>query len=123
MAIELSVEPLDLSGDIIGVRGESVYDIALRNGYTGTEAEFIESLKGDPGHTPQKGVDYADGQDGVSPTVSVTDISRGHRVTITDGTGDHTFDVFDGVVDVSGSGVAITVDSSGIMHFNETEGN
>ena len=75
----------------------------------------VKGVRGDPGYTPQKGIDYFDGADGVSPTVSVSEISRGHRVTITDGTGDHTFDVFDG-------GVAITVDSSGIMHFDE-EGN
>ena len=38
----------------------------------------------------------AEGEDGVSPTVSVVEISGGHRVTITDASGDHTFDVMDG---------------------------
>lgn len=37
-----------------------------------------------------------DGQDGVSPTVSVTDIAGGHRITITDASGQKTFDVMDG---------------------------
>ena len=37
-----------------------------------------------------------DGEDGVSPTVSVTDITGGHRVTITDASGQKTFDVMDG---------------------------
>lgn len=37
-----------------------------------------------------------DGEDGVSPTVSVTDITGGHRVTITDASGSKTFDVMDG---------------------------
>lgn len=36
------------------------------------------------------------GDDGVSPTVTVQDITGGHRVTITDADGDHTFDVMDG---------------------------
>lgn len=36
------------------------------------------------------------GDDGISPTVTVTDITGGHRVTITDADGDHTFDVMDG---------------------------
>ncbi len=40
------------------------------------------------------------GADGVSPTVTVTDISGGHRVTITDAGGAHSFDVLNG----SGSG-------------------
>lgn len=36
------------------------------------------------------------GEDGYSPTVTVTDITGGHRVTITDEDGDHAFDVMDG---------------------------
>lgn len=37
-----------------------------------------------------------DGEDGYSPTVTVTEIEGGHRVTITDAEGDHVFDVLDG---------------------------
>ena len=37
-----------------------------------------------------------DGSDGVSPTVTVTDITGGHRVTITDAEGNHSFDVMNG---------------------------
>ena len=37
-----------------------------------------------------------DGEDGYSPTVSVTTITGGHRVTITDASGAHSFDVMDG---------------------------
>ena len=37
------------------------------------------------------------GDPGVSPTVTVTDITGGHRVTITDAEGDHTFDVMNGI--------------------------
>lgn len=36
------------------------------------------------------------GADGVSPTVEVSQITGGHRVTITDAAGTHTFDVMDG---------------------------
>ena len=55
----------------------SAYGIAVKNGFEGTEAEWLASLKGEPGYTPQKGVDYVDGYtpqkgidyvDGVSPT-------------------------------------------------------
>ena len=38
-----------------------------------------------------------DGVNGVSPEVTVDSITGGHRVTITDAEGDHTFDVMDGV--------------------------
>ena len=37
-----------------------------------------------------------DGEDGYSPTVTISDITGGHRVTITDLNGNHTFDVMDG---------------------------
>lgn len=37
-----------------------------------------------------------DGADGYSPTVSVTDITGGHRVSITDVDGSHVFEVMDG---------------------------
>lgn len=38
--------------------GKSAYEIAAENGFEGTEEEWLASLKGDPGYTPQKGVDY-----------------------------------------------------------------
>ena len=37
-----------------------------------------------------------DGEDGVSPTITVEEITGGHRVTITDATGTQSFDVMDG---------------------------
>lgn len=44
-----------------------------------------------------------DGEDGYSPTVTITPITGGNRVTITDADGDHTFDVMNG----SGGGDAV----------------
>lgn len=52
-----------------------------------------------------KGETGASGKDGVSPTVTVTDITGGHRVAITDANGTKTFDVMDGKDGESGSGV------------------
>lgn len=81
------------------------------------EAKESGEFKGDPGedgYTPVKGVDYFDGQDGqdgqdgadgISPSVTVTDITGGHRVMITDAEGPHSFDVMDGQ-----GGGTITVD-------------
>lgn len=48
------------------------------------------------------------GKDGVSPTVTVTDITGGHRVVIKDAAGTKIFDVMDGK---DGGGASITVDS------------
>ena len=55
-----------------------------------------DGAAGQDGYTPQKNVDYFDGQDGVSPTVTVSDITGGHRITITDANGKKTTDVLDG---------------------------
>lgn len=73
----------------------------------------IKGPKGDngndgaPGATGPQG---PQGQAGVSPSISVTDITGGHRVTITDATGDHVFDVMDGegsVLSVNGKTGAV----------------
>ena len=54
-----------------GDPGESAYKIAVRNGYVGTERQWLASLKGTNGvtipgangTTPRKGVDYFDGRE------------------------------------------------------------
>lgn len=62
------------------------YTITFTDGTT-TNFTVTNGQKGDTGAT---------GSDGVSPTVVVTPISGGHRITITDATGTQTFDVMDG---------------------------
>ena len=43
------------SGGGSGRDGESAYDIAVRNGFEGTEVEWLESLRGQDGDTPYIG--------------------------------------------------------------------
>ena len=48
-------------------KGKSAYEIAVDNGFEGSESEWLDSLKGEPGengYTPVKGVDYFDGANG-----------------------------------------------------------
>lgn len=52
--------------------------------------------KGDPGLKGENGIN------GFSPTINVSSISGGHRVTITDSTGPHSFDVLNGINGVDG---------------------
>lgn len=40
--------------------GESAYQLAVRNGYTGTESEWLESLKGKNGQNGENGISYQD---------------------------------------------------------------
>ena len=51
---------------------------------------------GATGPEGRQGQQGQQGEPGVSPVVSVSDITGGHRVTITDAEGTHTFDVLDG---------------------------
>lgn len=64
----------------------------------GSKSTFIvkNGSKGSQGYTPVKGKDYFDGDDGVSPTVTITTITGGHRVSITDASGTKSFDVMNG---------------------------
>ena len=41
--------------DIPALNGESAYNIAVKNGFVGTEQEWLDSLTGD---SPVKGIDY-----------------------------------------------------------------
>lgn len=130
--------------DLHGEHSETVYDGS--KGESGPKGE-----PGEPGYTPVKGVDYFDGQDGapgkdgqdgqpgrdgqdgapgqdgVSPTITVTDITGGHRVTITDATGPHSFDVMDGedgqgaVQDVQVNGVSVL--SDGVANVPSADAN
>lgn len=63
------VETALLKGD----PGKSAFQVAVENGFEGTEYEWLESLHGKngkdgkDGYTPVKGVDYFDGKDGYTP--------------------------------------------------------
>jgi len=74
-----------------GERGEK--------GETGPQG--IQGPKGDTGADGEQG---PAGEDGFSPTVAVTEITGGHRVTITDVNGPKSFDVADGKDGTGGSG-------------------
>lgn len=50
-----------------GVDGKSAYDIAVDNGFVGTEVEWLESLKGADGPNGANGKDGANGADGYTP--------------------------------------------------------
>jgi len=47
-----------------GIQGNSAYQVALANGFVGTESQWLASLQGSDGDTPVKGIDYFDGDDG-----------------------------------------------------------
>lgn len=52
-----------------GAPGASAYQVAMGNGYAGTEAEWLASLKGEPGQNGEPGQDGVDGQDGTDASL------------------------------------------------------
>ena len=109
----------------IGEDGKSAYQIALDNGFEGTEDEWLESLKGETGAVGPQGPQGEKGDssvyvgteepsddnvsiwinpegvpsessDGFSPTIEVTQIENGHTITVTDVNGEKTFNVLNG---------------------------
>lgn len=76
-----------------GAPGKSAYEIAVEAGFTGTSAEWLDSLVGQQG---PEGPSGASGASGFSPSVSTTPIASGTQVTITDLTGSHSFNVMNG---------------------------
>ena len=99
--------------EITDAEGTKVFNVL--NGINGADG-----TNGVDGYTPVKGVDYfdgsdgtngSDGADGVSPTLSVAEITGGHRVSITDVNGTQTFDVMDGADGKDGQNGA---DGSGV---------
>lgn len=82
----------------------------------------IRGAKGEPG---------ADGEDGFSPVVAVSEITGGHRVVITDAQGDHTFDVLNGedgfspvvvITTITGGHRVTVTDASGSTSFDVMDG-
>ncbi|MDN6182533.1 MAG: hypothetical protein L0I92_07245, partial [Staphylococcus equorum] len=48
--------------DALTVEPMTAYDIAVRNGFTGTELEWVRSIKGEPGRDGEEGKDGIDGK-------------------------------------------------------------
>lgn len=55
------------------LQGMSAYEVAVKNGYTGTEAEWLASLKGETGETPNIQVgNVSTGQPGTNASATMT---------------------------------------------------
>ena len=68
------------------------------------------------------------GKDGVSPTISITDIEGGHRLTIVDVTGSKTIDIMNGIDGKSGvdgtngtNGLTPSINASGNWQIGSTD--
>lgn len=57
-----------------GEDGASAYAVALANGFDGSQSEWLESLRGAPGADGKDGTDGADGADGAPGTTNFEDL-------------------------------------------------
>ena len=75
-----------------GQDGKSAYEVAVDEGFVGTESEWLASLKGDDGAT---GANGQNGTDGVSPVANVTKTGDVYKIHIEDaiGTTEQTIDM------------------------------
>lgn len=90
---------------IEGAEGKSAYEVAVENGYEGTEEEWLESLKGEKGD---------DGKDG-APVAALTISRNGETVAVYDGTEE-------AVADISVPTTAADVDAIPVSEKGEAEG-
>ena len=103
----ISIGGSDTGKDGVGIASMEMVNYELIVTLTdGTEHNLgnIRGEKGEQGVQGEKGADGTNGNDGFSPTVEVTNITDGHKVTITDKNGAKSFDVKDGKDGTSGSG-------------------
>lgn len=70
-----TVAELEVEVSEIGEKGYSAYEVAVQNGFIGTETEWLASLKGadgidgHDGRDGQDGENGTNGQDGITPTI------------------------------------------------------
>ena len=93
----------DISGTTIATVQDGVQGAQGERGETGAAgpqgpagATGPQGETGPAGPQGPAGQDGAPGADGVSPTVTVSEITGGHEVTITDAEGERSFDVMNG---------------------------
>ena len=69
---------------IDGIDGKSAYEIAIENGFIGTEAEWIASLKGADGKDGKDGINGVDGTNGIDGENGYTPIKGTDYLTPAD---------------------------------------
>lgn len=88
----------------------------------------MDVMDGEKGERGETGATGAAGADGFSPSISITDITGGHKVTVTDASGDHEFNVMDGTPGEDGDDgfspvitVATSTENTYILHIKTAD--
>lgn len=128
-AVNAALEQAKASGEFDGADGKDGKDgVSVTHRWDGTKLIVTSAsgttsadLKGNPGN------DGGPGKDGVSPTISISVITGGHRLTIKDANGTKTVDLLDGSDGSPGATGEKGADGVGIKNIvfkqNTTAGN
>ena len=126
-----SLEEITASAETLAPGAQATAEVTDVGGHKNLAFGIPAGQQGEPG------VDGQDGEDGFSPTVTVTDITGGHRISITDATGTNTFDVLNGtngtdgqdgysptvtVTDITGGHRVSVTDATGTKTFDVMDG-
>lgn len=65
-----------------GANGKSAYEIAVDNGFEGTESEWLDSLHGEPGPQGEKGEKGEPGEKGADGTMTFEDLTDEQKATL-----------------------------------------
>ena len=125
-AIDTALAEAKASGEFDGKDGRS-----FTNAHIDRDGELVLSYENGDGTGGGLVLGKVVGDDGTSPTVAVSAITGGHRITITDLNGPKTVDVMDGskgdagrgintIVRTSGTGAAGTTDTYTITYTDNT---
>lgn len=80
------IDELLTTGGQQGEKGDSAYEVAVSEGFEGTESEWLESLHGEDGEDGTNGSDGTDGADGNGVTdITYDDVEEELVFTMTDG--------------------------------------
>lgn len=83
-----------------GRDGKSAYEIAVRDGFEGTEEEWLASLKGERGKDGKDGENGKDGEKGFSPSIETEKVENKTKISITNEIGVSETYISDGVIPV-----------------------
>lgn len=115
-----------------GVAGPSAYEVAVKNGFVGSEEAWLDSLRGEPfvyedftqkqleSLKGKQGDPGKDGEDGFSPEITVEKAGKVTTITITDATGTYTAKINDGADGKNGQDGADGKDSVGVVIYRTT---
>lgn len=73
---------------ILGKDGYSAYEVAVKNGFEGSEAEWLLSLKGEPGEPGEPGIQGEKGEKGADGTMTFADLTEEQKASLKGDKGD-----------------------------------